>query len=59
MSSILSSQDSLLGSHMSELAQDVGGGAMNIPGGGLSGVSSESAFQNGEDPPPPKATDEL
>jgi hypothetical protein len=25
---------------------------MNIPGGGLSGVSSESAFQNGEPPPP-------
>lgn len=52
---MVSSQDPLLGSHMSELTQDVG--AMDIPGGGLSGVSSESDFQNGEDPP--KATAEL
>lgn len=37
---------------MNELAQDVG--ARDIPGGGLSGVSSESAFQNGGDPHPPR-----
>lgn len=52
MPGIVSSLNPLLASHMNELAQDVG--VRDIPGGGLSGVSSESAFQNGGDPHPPR-----